>query len=242
MDIKKMQIGDKYYDVYDAHNVPNDPGTNVAIMDHESGTVLPVRKDRDRGPGYYPGYHFPSGNLSIRILPTEEEREEYSADKVIDFNCSTLGEYIQNMDRQRRYTESTLSNVDNVYQPTIRETDEPLMQLMKTAVHQKHFDISKYRGVFGSNFNNDKRSLESNSITISKAAEIASKLDMEIFVGFKNAPGAINPMRDEVYGIINASDFEIHIGPIQHEDEEFNPVDEDEDDYYESMEDEEDDY
>ena len=235
MDIKKIHINGKHYDVYDAHKIPEVTPKNVAIQEPD-GLVLPVRRENESGPGYYPGAHTPHGDIGFRIPPTEEERAEYSADKIIDFNCASLGQYIEQMDKQRRYTESTLSNIDNLYQPVIRETDDPLMQLIKAAVHQKHFDISKYKGVFGSNFNNDKRSLESNSITINKAAEIASKLDMEIFVGFKNAPGAINPMRDEVYGVINSDDFEIHIGPIQGNDDDDDYQDDD-DQYYDDEDD-----
>ena len=127
-----------------------------------------------------------------------------------------------NVDKERALTQSIISNVDNEYRPNIRENDEVFMQLVKQAICEKHFDISKYKSIFGSNFNNDKRSLEARSITLNKATEILTKLDVEIEITLRNRGDNIpNPMQRSVTGIINGTEaFNIEYGDPDKVDEE----------------------
>lgn len=221
-----------YYTVYDKDQVPSsiDLSQNVAIVDDE-GVVLPVRKHpNDRGPGYYrSGFVSTNGSeILIRVDPTPEEVESTynTTTDFIDFGDSrNIVDYMVNVDRERALTQSIISNVDNEYRPNIREHDEAFMQLVKTALYEKHFDISKYKGIFGANFNNDKRSLEARSITLNKATEILTKLDVEIEITLRNRGDSVpNPMQRSVSGIINGSDaFTIMYGNpdrVEVEDEE----------------------
>lgn len=216
MNIKKKFINNAYYDVYEEGKLPiNGDYSQCAIIDKD-GVVLPVCKKHNKGPGYYrTGFRLPTGEEGFfRVDPTEEEIESTynSKDNFIDFSkASSLVDYMIATDKERSLTESIISNVENEYRPNIKESDDPFMKLVKTAVQEKHFDISKYRHIFGSNFNNDKRSLESKSITLNKAVEILSKLDIEIVVTLRNRGDNVpNPMRNTVTGVINGmQDFTI---------------------------------
>ena len=244
--IKKFMNG-RYYDVYRVNELPenyNELSNNTAILEDEK-VVLPVRKGNEKGPGYYDTGMSENGvSLMIRIPPTEEEVEEtYNTRKnFINFDqTSSITEYMINVDKERQLTENIVSNVENEYKPITKPTDDPFMQLVKEAIRQKHFDISKYKDVFGTNFNNDKRSLESKSITLNKATEILSKLGIEIFVGLRNADDSVpNPMRNEVYGVVNDPEFEVFVGPMRFDQLEENPpcYDNDDEDDWEEDDDE----
>lgn len=221
----KKYMNGKYYDVYTKETFSENIGSsynNIAIIDNQ-GVVLPIRNCNEKGPGYYPtGMNMSGVSMYVKIEPTQDEiNDTYnSKDNFIDFNdTDTLTQYMINIDKERQLTENIISNVENEYKPTIRKNDDPFMQLVKEAIHQKHFDISKYKEIFGVNFNNDKRSLESSSITLNKANEILTKLGIEISIGLRNANSNIpNPMRNEVSGVINSPDFKVNIGPIQPDD------------------------
>ena len=208
----------RYYDVYLKNELPNNYATfnsNTAILE-DDGTVLPIRSDNENGPGYYDGL----GGFKIRIPPRQDQYDQYSSSKdFIDFSSAeNLRDYLIQMDKERRFNQNTISNVENEYKPVIKPSDDPFMKLVKTAIQEKHLDISKYKNVFGQNFNNDKRSLEAKSITLNKASEILTKLGIEIFIGLRNAEEDVpNPMRNDVYGTVNSPDFEVNIGPIKYD-------------------------
>ena len=235
MGLKKKFMNNVYYTVYDEDKIPSsiDLSENVAIVD-KNGVVLPVRKNsNERGPGYYrSGMRLNNGvELLFRVDPTPEQIESTYNTKIdyIDFGDSkNIVDYMINVDRERALTQSIISNVDNEYRPNIRENDEAFMQLVKHAIYEKHFDISKYKNIFGSNFNNDKRSLEARSITLNKAIEILTKLDVEIEITLRNRGDNIpNPMQRSVTGIINGTDaFNIIYGSpdrLDYEEEENYP-------------------
>lgn len=234
-----------YYDVYDIDKVPVNidyENEKCAIIDRD-GVVLPIRKNSSRGPGYYKtGFCLDNGQeVFFKVNPTQEEIESTYNDKTnyIDFSkTSNLIDYMVNIDKERSLTENIVSNVENEYRPNIKDSDDPFMKLVKTAIQQKKFDISKYKPIFGSNFNNDKRSLESKSITLNKAVEILTKLDVEIKITLQDRGDNVpNPMRKPVSAIINGlNDFHIDIGVPDIEtynNEEFsnNRVDLDEEDW-----------
>ena len=214
----KKFISGKYYDVYTREELPNNYATfnnNTAILE-DDGTVLPIRSDTESGPGYYDGF----AGFKIRIPPKEEQRELYSTSRdFIDFSkAESLRDYLIQMDKEKQFNQNTISNVENEYKPVIKPDDDPFMKLVKTAIHEKHLDISKYKNVFGQNFNNDKRSLEAKSITLNKASEILTKLGIEIFIGLRNIEEDVpNPMRNDVYGAVNSPEFEVNVGPIKYE-------------------------
>ena len=221
MGLKKKFMNNVYYTVYDKDSVPSsiDLSQNVAIVD-DDGVVLPVHKyPNDKGPGYYrSGITLNNGVEALfRVDPTPEEIESTynTRDNYIDFGDSkNIVDYMVNVDKERALTQSIISNVDNEYRPNIRDNDEAFMQLVKRAICEKHFDISKYKSIFGSNFNNDKRSLEAKSITLNKATEILTKLDVEIEITLRNRGDNIpNPMQRSVTGIINGTEaFNIEYG------------------------------
>lgn len=242
MRIMKKFINGKYYDVYVKEELPVNYATlnsNTAILEPD-GTILPLKSEPETGPGYYDCV----GDFKIRIPPREDQREQYSTSKdFIDFSSAeNLRDYLVQMDREKQFNQSTICNVENEYKPMIKPSDDPFMKLVKSAIHEKHLDISKYKNVFGPNFNNDKRSLEAKSITLNKASEILTKLGIEIFIGLKNSEEDVpNPMRNDVYGTINSPDFEVCIGPIKYDAKGGNEEIEIEEDYDDNYDDEEDD-
>ena len=92
--------------------------------------------------------------------------------------------------------ESTiLTSADNITTPIDHPDDSPEMMALKEAIRSKHIDINKYEQRFGPNFNNDRRLLDKNTITLAKLKTMANALDMDISLTIKDKPGNIpNPI------------------------------------------------
>ena len=76
---------------------------------------------------------------------------------------------------------------------------------LKKAIIQKHIDLDKYEQRFGDNYNNDRRLLEKDNITLTKLKTFAKALDMKLTLTFedngKNVPNPIGePIRVTVIG------------------------------------------
>ena len=73
--------------------------------------------------------------------------------------------------------------------------DTPLMFAVKSAVAAKHCNINNYAERFGSDFNNDKRKFNGNSITAGKAESILSNTDIRVTLVVQDmTPDVANPI------------------------------------------------
>ena len=192
---KKMRINDKIYDVatldeytqYKDAYIPQ----YTAIHDQETGFVLPIKNRYEEGPGIVVG-----NGISYVEEPEEEEMEEYLDKSIIDFdNSKTIHDMMEKQRIVRSLERDILTSPDNIFTPKIFDDDSPEMKALKTAVLDKHIELDKYEPRFGSNYNNDKRLFNKNTISLSMMKRMCDALDIKatLILEDKNAD-VPNPM------------------------------------------------
>ena len=96
-----------------------------------------------------------------------------------------------------------LISKDNIYNVNIKETDTPEMKLFKEALNKKSIDIMSYKPRFSSDFSNDIRVIQGDSITFGKLKKLASILDMNIELTISDKENAPNPIGEVLHAQIN---------------------------------------
>ncbi len=177
--MKKCFINNKIYDVvsFDDYIKQQDYCDNNITSIEDNGYIYPIKSRKSEGVGVYQL----SPDVYQFVDPSsDEERERYSTDNLINFeDAKSLREIIEKTDRLKSAERTLLTNPDNITIPVIGENDTPEMVGLKEAVIAKNIDIDKYQGRFGSNFSNDKRLLNDSSITLLKLKTMFKALDMK---------------------------------------------------------------
>lgn len=176
---KKMRIGDKICDVTSLEEFTKFRDAFIpqytAIHDPETGLVLPIKNRYEEGPGIVVG-----NGISYVEEPDEDEREAYLDNQVIDFdNTKNIHDLMEKQHIVRTLERDILTSPDNIFTPKIFDDDSPEMKALKTAVLDKHIDLDKYEPRFGSNYNNDKRLFNKNTISLSMMKRLCEALDIE---------------------------------------------------------------
>ena len=208
--MKKISIGRKIYDVIDEKEFIRLTDTKPEIMrDLAEDTAV------ERGNTVYPiSYNYSKDNLAVTdigpmLLYSKPEdfpnKELYDSNRVIDFEHVSGG--LSNKIRQAAKLEeaerSVLISKDNVYSVSVKENDTPEMKLFKEALNKKQIDIVSYKPRFQSDYSNDIRVIQGDSITFGKLKKLASIFDMDVEMTIKDKPGAVNPIGDELHAKIN---------------------------------------
>lgn len=196
--VRKVTIGNCIYDVItfeDAcHNpVLLDQCTAVTIND---GYVYPYRSKTDVQPGIYN-----AGPYMQFVEPkTETERDIYSDSHIIDFsNASDIREIMSKQAELMNQERNILTSIDNKFVADIGQNCTPHTAALKMAINEKGIDLDKYESRFGPNFNNDKRLLKRDDITMNKFMMFLSKLDMAATLTIRDAnPNVPNPIGREI--------------------------------------------
>ena len=176
---KKMRIGDKIYDVTSLEEYTQFKDAYIpqytAIHDEETGFVLPIKNRYEEGPGIVIG-----NGVSYIEEPEEDEMEDYLDKDIIDFDDSkSIHDMMEKQRIVRTLERDILTSPDNIFSPKIFDDDSPEMKALKTAVLDKHIDLDKYEPRFGSNYNNDKRLFNKNTISLSMMKRMCEALDIE---------------------------------------------------------------
>ena len=208
--MKKISVGRKIYDVIDEKNFIRLCDTKPEIMKdlaedtavEKNGTVYPV------------SYNYSENNLAVTdtgsvLLYSDPNdfpnKEAYKSKNIIDFEHISGG--LSNKIRQAAKLEeaerSVLISKDNVYSVSVKENDTPEMKLFKEALNKKQIDIVSYKPRFQSDYSNDIRVIQGDSITFGKLKKLASIFDMDVEMTIKDKPGAVNPIGDELHTKIN---------------------------------------
>ena len=132
-------------------------------------------------------------------------KEDYNASNIIDFenNTGCLREAIEKHARLASAERNILISKDNIYNVNIKETDTPEMKLFKEALNKKCIDIMSYKPRFSSDFSNDIRVIQGDSITFGKLKKLASILDMNIELTISDKENAPNPIGEVLHAQIN---------------------------------------
>lgn len=174
---KKMRIGDRIYDVTSLEDYTKNKDAYIAQYTaiHDPGTnlVLPIKNRYDNGPGIVVG----SG---VSYIEEPENKEEYQDGAIIDFdNSRSIHDMMEKQRVVRSLERDILTSPDNIFTPKIFDDDSAEMKALKNAVLDKHIDLDKYEPRFGSNYNNDKRLFNKNTISLSMLKRVCEALDIE---------------------------------------------------------------
>lgn len=176
---KKMRINEKIYDVTTLDEYVQFKDAYIqqytAIHDPETRLVLPIKNRYDESPGIVVG-----NGVSYIEEPEEEEMDDYLDKSIIDFdNSKSIHDMMEKQRIVRTLERDILTSPDNIFTPKIFDDDSPEMKALKTAVLDKHIDLDKYEPRFGSNYNNDKRLFNKNTISLSMMKRMCEALDIE---------------------------------------------------------------
>ena len=170
----------------------------------KDGTLFPIRTGKCMN--YVGAYPLVPGGITGFIEPKEDKKDQYSADKIIDFGHSeNYADYIRKVDQMANEESARLTIKDNIYKPDISPNDSPALKLMKQALEAKNIDPESYRQRLGPDFSNTMRlvtSRKNHSITLKKMVSMAKAYDMEIKLTISDANGAINPMGQEISAVV----------------------------------------
>ena len=176
---KKMRIGDKIYDVTTLEDYTKFKDAYIpqytAIYDEGTNLVLPIKNRYENGPGVVVGT-----GVSYIEEPNDEARQNYSGSSIIDFdNSKTIHDMMQKQRAVKTLERDILTSPDNIFTPKIFDDDSAEMKALKNAVLDKHIDLDKYEPRFGSNFNNDKRLFNKNTISLAMLKRVCDALDID---------------------------------------------------------------
>lgn len=192
--MKKMEINNRIYNVVTIDEYRNSSelydNKFTAIQDH--GIVLPIKQKNDFGAGYYIQ---PDSMVSLIKKPPENMIDEYSENKIIDYNnAKSIGDIIKNNEMLRDIQSEFIVDDENILNLTISDNDTPEMKALKSAINSKKADKSQYEDRFDQ-YQNDMRLLtKGTSITLGKLISICSVFDISAELVLKDKDGAPNPM------------------------------------------------
>lgn len=192
--MKKMEINNRIYNVVTIDEYRNSSelydNKFTAIQDH--GIVLPIKQKNDFGAGYY----IQSDSMvSLIKKPPENMIDEYSENKIIDYNnAKSIGDIIKNNEMLRDIQSEFIVDDENILNLTISDNDTPEMKALKSAINSKKADKSQYEDRFDQ-YQNDMRLLtKGTSITLGKLISICSVFDISAELVLKDKDAAPNPM------------------------------------------------
>lgn len=198
MDMKKSKIAGKFMSVVSLDTYRANPdiynSNCTAIELDDLGVTLPIIGKNDTSVGIAVS----TGNaLFDKInMPPDEELDKYSIDNMIDLSkAKDMAELMRQQEIIKDIEYEMLTTVDNVFQPKIGENCSPAMKALKTAVIEKGIDINNYADRFGSNFNNDKRQYNKDTISMQMLERQCNRLDIKATLILEDASDDVpNPI------------------------------------------------
>lgn len=193
-DMKSAVINGKMYDVttLDRYAEHRDIyGPNVAII--EGDYIYPIKPKTSSSVGVA------VGTCAAMFTPpeTEEDKKEYTADKVIDFSdVKNMRDLIATQNAVRDIERDVLTTPGNLFKPHPGPNTTPEMAALQEAVCSKNIDINKYEHKFpNGNFNNDKRMFDKDTISMGMLKRACNALDIKCTITLEDkSPDVPNPM------------------------------------------------
>lgn len=202
--MKKAKIGRRILDVIDESEFIRRSSLNPDIVAslaedtaiEKDGHVYPVTKQYSKD---VTGVTDLGKVLLYSLTDQDKSADEYKVENVIDFeNVKSLQESISKQNQLMSAERTILVSPENIFTPVIKEEDTPEMKLLKQAICLKGIDLDNYKQRFGSDYNNDRRLFEQNSITFFKLKRLAEIMDMNVSLSLEDKPGAPNPIGEKL--------------------------------------------
>lgn len=192
----KAFINGKIYNVINIEEISPDyitcfPGT-LAV--HYLNCILPIYINNN---GNTPGIYFDCLGYNIIMPVTDEDIQTYSDTHLACFgDAESFKDIVQAKEKLYKDEFNHLVSSDDVFIPHMDQSqDTPLMFAVKSAIAAKQCNINNYAERFGSDFNNDKRKFNGNSITAGKAESILSNTDVRVTLVIQDMnPNVANPI------------------------------------------------
>jgi hypothetical protein len=140
---------------------------------------------------------YDNGFITKYVRPTKEEASEYSNENMIDFNdVNHIQDIIEKKSKLDDMEKSALMTTsDNIMLLKIKESDQPEMVVLKTAINTKKTEKENYRPRLEPNSNNNFRLFDNPSITFPKLKLLGNAYDMRILLTIEDKhPNVANPM------------------------------------------------
>lgn len=132
-----------------------------------------------------------------------QDDPQYQDSNIIDFeNVGSLQEAIAKQAELDNAERTILISPDNIFIPVVQENDTPEMAILKKAMARKQIDLDSYKQRFGSDYNNDKRIFDQNSITFFKLKRMCDVFDIKVSLTLEDKPGAVNPIGETLSTVI----------------------------------------
>ena len=202
--MKKAKIGRRILDVIDESEFIRRSSLNPDIVSslaedtaiEKDGHVYPVTRQYSKD---VTGVTDLGKVLLYSLTEQDKSADEYKVENVIDFeNVKSLQESISKQNQLMSAERTILVSPENIFTPVIKEEDTPEMKLLKQAICLKGIDLDNYKQRFGSDYNNDRRLFEQNSITFFKLKRLAEIMDMNVSLSLEDKPGAPNPIGEKL--------------------------------------------
>lgn len=202
--MKKAKIGRRILDVIDENEFIRrsslNPDIVVSLAEdtaiEKDGHVYPVTKQYSKD---VTGVTDLGKVLLYSLTEQDKDTDEYKVENVIDFeNVKSLQESISKQNQLMSAERTILVSPENIFTPVVKEEDTPEMKLLKQAICLKGIDLDNYKQRFGSDYNNDRRLFEQNSITFFKLKRLAEIMDMNVSLSLEDKPGAPNPIGEKL--------------------------------------------
>ena len=202
--MKKAKIGRRILDVINESEFIRRSSLNPDIVAslaedtaiEKDGHVYPVTRQYSKD---VTGVTDVGNVLLYSLTEQDKEADEYKVENVIDFeNVKSLQESISKQNQLMSAERTILVSPENIFTPVIKEEDTPEMKLLKQAICLKGIDLDNYKQRFGSDYNNDRRLFEQNSITFFKLKRLAEIMDMNVSLSLEDKPGAPNPIGEKL--------------------------------------------
>ena len=175
--------------------------SDVAIPTEFKGKdiLLPMKGEYQSENTSNPGV-YNAGCVDFFIYPEEAFVDRYIPKSMITMsNENDIKELISASEQSKKLDEPFITTPDNITNIPIKETDQPEMVALKTALNSKHIDIDKYAGRFGDNYPNDKRQLKLESATLKIIKRFCENCDMDAVLILKDRDKDVpNPMNREI--------------------------------------------
>ena len=174
-------------------------GTNGTLIE-TYGFALPILSQTGYDIGEIGILPNPNSYISRVNLPsTNSECKKYTIEGnegLVDFtDSSNYHEVIEKQKMVRDLENEILTNSDNITVLKIGDNDTPAMIGLKEAINSKECDINSYESRFEGNFNNDKRILSEDSITLQKLVKFGDAMDMKISITIEDKSESVpNPI------------------------------------------------
>lgn len=197
--LNKAFIAGKIYNVIELNEITSEyiQYYNGTLAVHYLNFILPVYMQPAIGNYIKPGVYFECIGYNIVIPYTEEDYDIYSDTHLACFgDAESFNDILQAKEKLYKDEYNHLISNDDVFIPHMDQSqDTALMFAVKSAIAAKQCNINNYAERFGSDFNNDKRKFNGNSITAGKAESILSNTDVRVTLVIQDMnPNVANPI------------------------------------------------